>query len=674
MNFVSSNGILCNIISSNLIKRGWNRFYPEIEIGIEYKKYEEKDEDTKKEVIKNKISYDIKAYFTDKHIKHYVCEKKIEQMYNHIMNMAVFTNFSLLHKNLLANHPKTVNKYFLKCYQYDIADLKYDFITLKEKIDVDLISDKKYILKPYKYTNIEENKIIKNKDDNILDYFTSNKYNCSNWMVMKKSKMIESNDNSVSKFKINVLITISKDNVTGYVYKITDFVDNNEIATRCYKLLKKIFDANLKFLICANFYDFAFEMISCDFLITNQNKIKLIDVTTNFDKIYDNNNKVYYENFVNDTLNLLLDTDKTNFKMLKKIKYNHFTDALVDSFSYYDYHRIDEELEKIKYMCDNLKKYSLTFLYDKSYQSIRIINDKKLIDNKYNKRYTLVAKSRNDYLKYNGITNIIIERCNALCRFGQSKTMLELANDRKVISNIMTEMYNNNSDITPKKIAGQIYRRTKICTYFPVNIVFGFIKHFGAKSYLDISTGWGDRLIAACLADIVYYGADPNTCNEVYYNQMIEMFGNKKKQKVVITGFENLEITDTYDLIFSSPPFFELEKYSNDLDQSHLKYTSERSWVNDFLFVVLKKAWKHLNNDGHMCLYMNDYYKISYCEDMVKFCVENLPNCKYLGVIGITIEPNLNQPISDTEPEPEPIRSNPLWVFQKSVAFGSKIE
>jgi hypothetical protein len=340
---------------------------------------------------------------------------------------------------------------------------------------------------------------------------------------------------------------------------------------------------------------------------------------------------------------------------------------MVKSFTFYYYDRIEDNMEIIEKLKNNIKNYSLEFIYDKSFNALQTIKDKELINNKYEGKHTLVVRRLDDYKLYNKITNIIIERCNAKCRFGNGKTLIEISKDKNKIKDILINLYNSNVNINHKKVASSIYKQAKICTYFPINIVFGFIKYFNAKSFLDISTGWGDRLIAACLADIIYYGADPNTCNAPYYNQMIELFGDKKKQKVTTIGFENLEIVDSYDLIFSSPLFFELEKYSEDKEQSHLVYTSGHSWVHDFLFVCIKKAWKHLNKNGHMCLYMNDYYKLNYCEEMVKFCIDNLENCEYLGVIGIT---KVNVVTGDEILDDfflESKQVNPLWIFHKKI-------
>jgi hypothetical protein len=332
---------------------------------------------------------------------------------------------------------------------------------------------------------------------------------------------------------------------------------------------------------------------------------------------------------------------------------------------HYPYINFDEQLDTIQEIIKNTKEYKLEFVYDVPFIPIRDIINKKLINGKYNNRYTLIIRNGLDYRLYNKITDIFIEKCNVLCRFGKSKTRLELVKDKKFMTELIHQILKDNKEITPKNISNYLYKNTTICSYFPMNIAYGIYKHFNVKSVLDISAGWGDRLIAACIADIKYYSADPNSCNEQYYNKMIEYLGDKNKQKVQICGFENLIITENYDMILTSPPYFDLEKYSEDKDQSHIRYKNSNNWLYKFLFVVLKKAWNHLNDDGHMILYLNDYYKFNYCEKTVNFCIKELNKCSFLGVIGLKTNEHNNEKFLK-EKIKYTTSLQPLWIFHKS--------
>jgi len=393
-----------------------------------------------------------------------------------------------------------------------------------------------------------------------------------------------------------------------------------------------------------------------DFIITKKEKIKLVDINLNL-------NNFCHDDIIDNIISILYGKSSNMFASIYKKKYIHFNINVINSLSYYSYARIDKFHILIKQLINNIKQYNLVFLYDISIISLKNIIDSSLINNKYNNRFTNVVRSNKDYNLYNRITNCFIEKCNARCRFGTSKTMNELAKDKEVILNGIQFFYENKADISDVHLAEYIYTKTKICSYFPVNIAYGFYKYFNAKNVLDISAGWGDRLIAACILNINYYSADPNTCNTPYYQQMIELIGNKEKQQVITCGFEDLIINKKYDLIFSSPPFFEFEKYSDDKEQSHIKYNTQNRWIYGFLYVVIQKAWKSLSMNGHMCLYMNDYYVLSYCEKMITFCIKNLDNCKYLGVINITMMSDLE--MANPELDLSTIYAQPLWIFKK---------
>ena len=55
----------------------------------------------------------------------------------------------------------------------------------------------------------------------------------------------------------------------------------------------------------------------------------------------------------------------------------------------------------------------------------------------------------------------------------------------------------------------------------------------------------------------------------------------------------------TYDLVFTSPPYYKLEEYENMPD-----YKSFEDFIERFLRPVAKKAWKYLSINGHMALNM----------------------------------------------------------------------
>ena len=88
---------------------------------------------------------------------------------------------------------------------------------------------------------------------------------------------------------------------------------------------------------------------------------------------------------------------------------------------------------------------------------------------------------------------------------------------------------------------------------------------------------------------------------------MIDTFATNKNKFILIEdGFETAKLPNTkFDLVFSSPPFFDLEKYSNYDNDSLTKYKTEKNWCDNFLIKSIYKAYNYLEKNGHMILYIH---------------------------------------------------------------------
>ena len=106
----------------------------------------------------------------------------------------------------------------------------------------------------------------------------------------------------------------------------------------------------------------------------------------------------------------------------------------------------------------------------------------------------------------------------------------------------------------------------------------------------------------------MYFSVDPNTKLHKCYNKIIDTFvseQNKKKFIILNEGFETAVIPYyDFDIVFSSPPFFDLEKYSDNKKDSLTRYNSEVEWTNKFLMISIYKCIKHLKVNGHLILYI----------------------------------------------------------------------
>lgn len=182
------------------------------------------------------------------------------------------------------------------------------------------------------------------------------------------------------------------------------------------------------------------------------------------------------------------------------------------------------------------------------------------------------------------------------------------------------------------------------------------------KSWLDISAGWGDRLITAAVLKMRYRAADPNTKLQPGYQRIISGYGDPKLQQVLAVGFEDLELGDElFDVVLSSPPYFNLEIYNTEENtQSIARHPERTGWLVQFLFPVLQKAWNHLRVGGYLILHLGDNKEIPLSEETNLFIETYLQGSSWQGVIGVQ-----NKEVMDITGAAIGGYARPVWVWQK---------
>jgi tRNA1(Val) A37 N6-methylase TrmN6 len=145
---------------------------------------------------------------------------------------------------------------------------------------------------------------------------------------------------------------------------------------------------------------------------------------------------------------------------------------------------------------------------------------------------------------------------------------------------------------------------------------------------LDPCAGYSSRLIGfyTCARGGNYYGIDP--CKKTYdgllqtqkdLQSMVSnhkaFFYNERAEFLMPT------LNESYDLIFTSPPYFNLEKYSDESSQSYKMYEKYEEWLDKFLFVIIKESHRLLKEDGTFLLNIadcNSYKLVEHTEMFLK--------------------------------------------------------
>ena len=218
----------------------------------------------------------------------------------------------------------------------------------------------------------------------------------------------------------------------------------------------------------------------------------------------------------------------------------------------------------------------------------------------------------------------------------------------------------------------------------------------------DPSSGWGGRILGAMSSrkKIHYVGTDPNPDNfgryeavaDFYNNNCVDDFSDNfnkffevEKQsntyKVFSDGSElignNSEFQSykgTLDLVFTSPPYFNREQYSQDENQSFKAYGQYEDWRKHFLYPTLKTAYEYLKNDRYILwniasikIGTNTYYDL---EGDSRKILESL-GCEYKGKLKmlmtrmIGLDPSKTGILNSVQHDNNVYKYEPIFVYYK---------
>ena len=226
----------------------------------------------------------------------------------------------------------------------------------------------------------------------------------------------------------------------------------------------------------------------------------------------------------------------------------------------------------------------------------------------------------------------------------------------KFMTSLMGSAYSLKMDkIDRSTLRTMIGLRKYICSQFKPNVAKAMYDYFDSKNILDFSAGWGDRLAGffASQNTELYVGIDPRLENhpfyqqqEIYYNNWRNDFlENEKKVETWHEAAEDMNFEryyDTFDMIFTSPPYFNVERYSHDDNQSWVRYKDIDSWNNQFLQKTIDNLWPTLKSGGLLCINISDVYAptssgkswLQICDPMNDF-LDEYRDSEYRGCIGM---------------------------------------
>ncbi len=138
---------------------------------------------------------------------------------------------------------------------------------------------------------------------------------------------------------------------------------------------------------------------------------------------------------------------------------------------------------------------------------------------------------------------------------------------------------------------------------------------YKSERVLDFCAGWGGRLVGACALNLKkYIGIDINSSLKEPYANLKKFMKATSSTEVEIIFDDALNVDYTaleYDTAFTSPPYYFLEKYENNIE-----YSSKKEMNEKFYKPLFEKTYANLKPGGHYILNINKEIYESVCLDL----------------------------------------------------------
>jgi 16S rRNA G966 N2-methylase RsmD len=140
----------------------------------------------------------------------------------------------------------------------------------------------------------------------------------------------------------------------------------------------------------------------------------------------------------------------------------------------------------------------------------------------------------------------------------------------------------------------------------PLNCIELYTK-YNSKRVLNCCAGWGGSAVAAAALNLdAYYGIDINKDLKEPYDKLVSYLNTKSATYFDIQIGDAISFDYTkicYDTVFTSPPYYSIEKYQNSV-----KYESKKE--------MDEKFYKPLFTNTYNGLQIGGYYIINICKEV----------------------------------------------------------
>lgn len=182
---------------------------------------------------------------------------------------------------------------------------------------------------------------------------------------------------------------------------------------------------------------------------------------------------------------------------------------------------------------------------------------------------------------------------------------LDTFREKKFIQN-MLKYYNDVKNKNNTKNEHKVYKEVYNICISAINIMrplncMEIYTQFNAKKVLNFCAGWGGSTVAASALNLEsHYGIEINHDLKQPYDELTSYLRTKSNTKLCVWFGDAATFdysTIEYDTVFSSPPYYFIEKYAN-----NNKYESKKDMDEKFYKPAFSKSYLHLKVGGHFII------------------------------------------------------------------------
>lgn len=215
---------------------------------------------------------------------------------------------------------------------------------------------------------------------------------------------------------------------------------------------------------------------------------------------------------------------------------------------------------------------------------------------------------KSEFRLVNQITDFFTEEARVQARVKGFRPLFEVWRNygEKVANEAIASARKKQEAIDVLSISNALFKvGVRMPTLFKVTLAFTFYDYFNAEVVFDLSGGWGDRALGAIMSPGVrkYYCCDPNPALQPGYKKIKQLAlenGKDVDYEIVPVERFDLDRRERPDLIFTSPPFFDYEIYTEHPDQSIKNFNTVEVWLNNWLIPQTHRVLKYLKPGGNL--------------------------------------------------------------------------